>query len=80
MALSYLIRAMVATVYYETMKPLLVACIENVLPLLAMIKMGEEIDSIIENKYYKDRHFMQNKIKIIIGFLFSFILDIILTV
>lgn len=70
---------MVATVYYKTLKPLLVACIENGLPLLAMIKMGEEIDSIIEKKN-KDRNFMQNKIKIMISFIFSFILGILFTV
>lgn len=38
---SRLVRAIVATAYYKMMKSLLVACIENGLTLIAMIKMGE---------------------------------------
>lgn len=47
---SYLLRAMVAAVCCKIMKPLLVDCIENGPSLLAMIKMGEEIDSIMGKK------------------------------
>lgn len=44
---SNLLRAMVAAVYCKMVQSLLVACIENGPLLLPMIKMGEEINSIM---------------------------------
>lgn len=51
---SYLLRAMVAAVHCKMMKPLLVACMENgPSKLPSMIKMEEEIDSIMGTKITK---------------------------
>lgn len=44
---SKLLIAAIAAVYGKMVQPLLVACIENGPSLLPMIKMGEEINSVI---------------------------------